>query len=492
MTLPEPGESIEGKLVDSDGRIFVGFRDTKILANRWEDATRVKITELTNVESEVESPLAGNMMEQFTKGELIDLPAWIENVPLIGPLLQMAVNLVTLPFSLLYRPTTARARTSSTGVSVVKSRRFEFLSVDDGLDGFEMPELGPKFAQKQGANVLKWDDFPKTREYFTTHPSDQFIPQIQILKELIHGPNSSITSEDKTAYDGIMQEFFNKFAGEIGRNEQGWRYGATYDTLQKSDLDYLIPEGGGVTASGADMSGHLYSAASIVREADDWNDMGEATSYLWRTPEDDDMILGVSRDQYKNGDKARVIYLNPGQFGGTYTQPPLHIKPLQYEGWMGLVDVWFPEMSPCKPSLKEMVDFGEISDKVQDRYPKIPEDPRLKQDPDCAFELPYNRILSRTAKAGLQGVIEAGVRIYASTAFMKAIPTFSLVTPKFPQNYSSIFSAYIVELMEEGFKDAQPAFWEYFSTFKDEEFWYAFLEMSVQYYGWLVDCRGNC
>ena len=41
--------------------------------------------------------------------------------------------------------------------------------------------------------------------------------------------------------------------------------------------------------------------------------------------------------------------------------------------------------------------------------------------------------------------------------------------------------------MEEDFKDAQGAFWEAFTTFKDEEFWYAFLEQSVECYDFLVE-----
>ena len=41
--------------------------------------------------------------------------------------------------------------------------------------------------------------------------------------------------------------------------------------------------------------------------------------------------------------------------------------------------------------------------------------------------------------------------------------------------------------MERAFKDAQGAGWEAFNSFKDEDFWYAFLEQSVQMYGRLVD-----
>ena len=483
----KPGEDVEGKLVDKDGMIFTGYKDTGIIANRFEDTCRVKVTELINVASVIESPLAENSMEDFEKGELIDLPNWLENIPLLGDMLQAAINLITLPFSLLFRPASVNGRSGEVGVSVVKNRRFEFVGIDDGLSGFGSAETGPA-ANKKAQKVLKWEDFPKTEKYFNSHPSSTIIPQVQMLKELIHGAGTTASTGDKSNYDSKMQQLLELFAGLIARNEQAWQYGAKYDTLQKSDLDYVIPKDSGYTNGdgGGSADGHAYEAASIVREKL-YDFYGNPDGVEWRTPENDDMILGVSRDQYINGENARVIYLNPAQFGGSYTNPPLHIKPVKYEGWMGLVNVWFPEMSACKPAMTELIDFGEISDKVNTRYPKIPEDKRLKQDEDCAFELPYNRILSRTAKAGLQRTIEAAVRIYASTHFLKAIPTFSLVTPKFPENYSSIYSAYIVEQMEEGFKDAQTAFWEYFSTFKDEEFWYSFLEMSVQYYGYLLD-----
>ena len=70
---------------------------------------------------------------------------------------------------------------------------------------------------------------------------------------------------------------------------------------------------------------------------------------------------------------------------------------------------------------------------------------------------------------------------------MKTCGTFSAIQPKFPDNFSSIYSSYIVERMEQDFKDAQPAFWEAFNVFKDEEFWYGFLEQSVECYDFLVN-----
>ena len=53
--------------------------------------------------------------------------------------------------------------------------------------------------------------------------------------------------------------------------------------------------------------------------------------------------------------------------------------------------------------------------------------------------------------------------------------------------FGNIVPSYIVEVMEKSLKDAQGGFWEWFNSFKDNEFWYAFLEQSVQTYGRLVD-----
>jgi len=127
------GEDVEGKLVDKDGMIFTGYKDTGIIANRFEDSCRIKITELINVDASVESPLAENSMEDFEKGELIDLPWWIEDIPFMGATLQAALNLITGPFSFLFRPASVMGRSGAVSVSVVQNRRFEFSAVDDGL-----------------------------------------------------------------------------------------------------------------------------------------------------------------------------------------------------------------------------------------------------------------------------------------------------------------------------------------------------------------------
>jgi hypothetical protein len=69
--------------------------------------------------------------------------------------------------------------------------------------------------------------------------------------------------------------------------------------------------------------------------------------------------------------------------------------------------------------------------------------------------------------------------------FIKSIATFSKFKLDFDNNFSDLYAHFIIEEMERDFKDAQK--FELFNPFKDEEFWYAFLEQAVQTYGRLLD-----
>jgi hypothetical protein len=332
----------------------------------------------------------------------------------------------------------------------ITDRLFEFVAVENTFDDIDTEQY-PNFS----------DCFEMKRTY---------IPQIVLFKELIEQNNNGEAPSEtnlRNFYDTFMGEMFELFASEIASNDAAFKYGAKYDDLTMLDAEYLVRAG--QTDSPA---GTLYKDATI--------DGDKLTN--------DDMILGVSRNQYELGeDDARVFYLDPTTYGGSYKNPAVHIKPLKNEGWLGFVDVLFPDYSPCKPRSTDLVDFGEIQKEVSSTYNSIPEDQRLKSDPDCVTEAPYNRILERPGKANIQGLIKAACRIYGTVHIMKSMATFTTFKPDFYNVYSAIYAQYIVEVMEKSFRDSQKAFWEFFNPFKDDEFWYAFLEQAVQTYGRLVD-----
>ena len=338
--------------------------------------------------------------------------------------------------------------------SINKDRYMEFLSIDDGLEGVDL------------------QNYPKLAESLATQKD--YVPQIAAFSDLTKlKPDAALQS----FYDTIMKTTLQKMASEVAANENAFSYGAQFDTLVPTDLEYVVDQGQTLSDGGI-----LYGDAKIL-DTD-----GEE-----RSISNDDMILGISRmeynEKYNDGVPNRVHYLDPTTFGGTHNNPGVYVKPLKNVGWLGFIDVLFPELSPCKPTRSDLVDFGEIQNRVSNTYPTIAMDERLQEDPECVVELPYNRILHRGAIAGIDGLISAACRIYASTHFIKAMATFSTFSPDFDNVYSNIFAQYIVENMEKRFKEANsngPG-WEWLTAFKDDEFWYSFLEQSVQNYARRVD-----
>jgi len=364
------------------------------------------------------------------------------------------------------------------GESEIRSRKFEFIGIDNGLDSLYDPD-------PDKGELLSMADFPNLSESFSRQVA--FAPQVNMLYDLFGTKVSK--SQIKEKYDSFMGEQFTKVAKELGNNTKGWEYGMKFDDLDISDFDYLaaagtsLADGTKVPKPSESKSGILFSEVEIS----DYNSDGEPEGS--RPINEDDGMLGVSRNQWINEragthpKKTRVFFLNPTQYGGSYMQPPIYVKPQKSSGWSGLIEVMFPELSPCEPKQTNAVDFGEITNKISEVYSSIPEDERIKGDPDCVVETPYNRILHRQSKASIEGIITAAIRIYSSVHFLKGLPMFTKFAPKFPDNFSNIYSSYIVETMEEDFKDSTALY----SPFSDNEFWYAFLEQSVQTYGRRID-----
>lgn len=295
-------------------------------------------------------------------------------------------------------------------------------------------------------------------------------PPIILMSEML-----GVSVDDAEVFWNTTSEtLYNKFFDEImDSDSRAFRYGAKFENLTGDSMAYGVKQGSTFT---------LYSDYEVEDE-----DGG------MRQPRNSDAILGMSRDQFDNEmagtpESTRVFYLDPSTFGGTYTKPAVHIKPQDADGWLGLVDAMFPELAPCKPQRTEVVSFQEIEKKISQTYQNLSRDERLDGDVDCVTEVPYNRILTRAGKAGIEGVIRSACMIHVTMHFVKSLATFSKFKPDFNKNFSDIYAAFIVEEMESGLKDAQASqFLEEFNPFKDEEFWYAFLEQAVQTYGRLVD-----
>jgi hypothetical protein len=353
--------------------------------------------------------------------------------------------------------------TTASDASILSYQKYEFFAVDNTLDNIEVTQA----------------EYPQLFDAFV-NSKQQYSPQVYALSDLTGlGPAGC-----KAVYDNHNSEIIKTIGQTIGNNEEVWLYGATFDDLQSQDYDY------GVQLTRGDAPYNDGDAGDFVLYEDykvpDYDNDGRPTGDT-RDVSNDDAVLGISRNAYRNRnnpDKIRVHYLNPNQFGQNYMSPALYVKPTTNKGWLGAINLMFPEYTPCKPRETNLISFDSIQAKIDEVYPRIPEDKRLKSDPDCVLEVPFNRILTRPSKAGLEALITAAIRIFASTHYIKSTPTFATFAPKFGENYSNIYAAYIVEVMEESSKDAGGNF---LSPFKDDEFWFAFLEQAVQAYSRRLD-----
>jgi len=335
---------------------------------------------------------------------------------------------------------------------VVTELEYEFLSIDGVFDEIDDTLL---------------DEYPTFLGMFEgksyNDTQSKYLPQFVLLKELLAANGetiglSTIKSECETIYNSI-HTVLTTLVADVDNTEGAWYYGAQFDSLSFDDAKYVIADD-----TEYNSRGDLYGEAEV-----------EGTDGDARSIRNSDMILGISRMQQEiedgtygvEGAANRVHYLDPSIYGGNYTNPAVYVTPMQNKGWLGLVDVLFPDLSPL--------------------YPTLPDDPRLSKDPECVLEVPYNRILNRSSKAFLQGLIMSAIRIYCSVGIVKAMPVFTKLSPRFPAVFGSTYASYIVETMEESFKDPYGADWELVTSFKDNEFWYAFLEQSVQMYAERVE-----
>ena len=352
--------------------------------------------------------------------------------------------------------------------AIMGMQRMEWLSTDDSLS--EIP----------------LNNFPELRRHFVGYVP--YSPPISALLDLTRGEMGFDEAADM--YREVNQTFFNDMAAEIYDDTdtegmagaRAWKFGATMETLLRKDFDY------GVTLD-PELWNAGYTADGVGEPSDDpetwafvpyWDLQFNGESVMFS----DDPIMGISRDMHNantrgNPDQARVFYLNPGKYGGNSIFPPVYAKPQPNTGWTGMVDIMFPERSPCNPKPEGIAGFGEVMEMVRKTYASISEDKRLAGSPDCTKELPFDRMLTRSGKTAIRGLIMAGIRGFANVSLIKALPVFSAFAPRFPQNYSNLFAGYIIEVMKE---EMMTTGGNWLNPFNDNEFWYAFLEMCVQFY----------
>ena len=365
----------------------------------------------------------------------------------------------------LYKCRWRKVRDRDSEEEYSSDKKYEFLAVDNTFE-----QVGD----------IRLDNYPAFKRTFNS--KQDYLPQVVLLHEILKNNGANIgKSEVKAFHDLHMSSITNQIRALIAANDAAFKYGTSFDGLSEEDVEYVVDNGQTLSEGG-----RRYKKARVEDE-----DGGD------RKIKGSDQILGISRMQWevengthRNPGPNRVFYLDPNSYGGSYLNPPFYIASLENDGWLGFFEELFPEYSACNAGTDKsgLIDFGEISEMIDRIYPTIPIDERLEGDADCVLELPYDRILERSAAAGLEGLVAAAARIFSSVHFIKSLATFSTIKPDFSENFSMIYAQYIISRIEESFRGAVDS--DFVNTFKDDEFWYAFLEQAVQAYSRKVD-RGD-
>jgi hypothetical protein len=184
-----------------------------------------------------------------------------------------------------------------------------------------------------------------------------------------------------------------------------------------------------------------------------------------------DKILGKSATEH-----PRVHFLDPAEHGGSYLFPKIYIEPATYNGWLGMVKTFIPEVQICEDVDNGFLQINQIAKRAKKIEGSLPVDDRLSQAPECRFEIPYDRQLMPANHALLEGIVMATVRTYATEFLLRTMPIFGSVRSG-SDNYDQSMFAAMTNRMEQEFSIEKGTD---LNIIKGYTYYLLFLEQTVQ------------
>lgn len=182
-------------------------------------------------------------------------------------------------------------------------------------------------------------------------------------------------------------------------------------------------------------------------------------------------ILGKSATEH-----PRVYFLDPAIHGGSYLFPKIYIEPATYNGWMGMVKAFVPEMEVCDDVDNGFLQINDIARRVKKIEGSLPIDKRLSQAPECRFEVPYDRQLTPANHGILEGIVIATLRTYGTEFILRTIPVLGSIKLSLENYDDSLFTMMAEKMEQEFLADSE---WE-LNVVKSYTYYLLFLEQCVQ------------
>lgn len=205
-----------------------------------------------------------------------------------------------------------------------------------------------------------------------------------------------------------------------------------------------------------------------VNPESDPNDM--LTWYYNKFPWD--KVLGKSATEH-----PRVHFLDPAIHGGSYLFPKIYIEPATYNGWMGMIKAFIPEMEVCDDVDNGFLQINDIARRAKQIEGSLPIDKRLSQAPECRFEVPYDRQLTPANHGILEGLVIATLRTFGTEFILRSLPILGSIRLSL-DNYDDSLFTMMAEKMEQEFIIEEGA-WD-INMVKSYTYYLLFIEQCVQ------------
>ena len=187
------------------------------------------------------------------------------------------------------------------------------------------------------------------------------------------------------------------------------------------------------------------------------------------TFDEEDAVLGKSATE-----NPRVHFLDPAVHGGRYKFPKIYIEPATYNGWLGAIRAFIPQVQTCEDKDNGFLNMTEIAKRTKQVESNLPIDSRMSEPLECRLEVPYDRQIMPANHGLVEGIVISTVRMYATEFIVRSFPVFGSIQFN-EHNYDSLISKALADHMQTEMSDAG-----LFANISRLAYYLLFLEQSVQ------------
>lgn len=184
---------------------------------------------------------------------------------------------------------------------------------------------------------------------------------------------------------------------------------------------------------------------------------------------EEDAVLGKSATE-----NPRVHFLDPSIHGGRYRFPKIYIEPATYNGWLGAIKTFVPQVQTCDDGDNGFLGIADISKRVKEVESNVPVDERINAPLECRLEVPYDRQIMPANHALLEGVIISTIRTYATEFIVRTFPIIGSIQFR-DSNYDSLITKSVSDYMQREMSDSG-----LFANISRLAYYLLFLEQATQ------------